>query len=297
MPIGALSTIDKELLAKVFAFINEARGIDFSLYRHATMTRKIDLRISETRTDNYRGYLAYLGTHPEELDLLIKAVSIQVSKFFRNPLVFELLDTFVLPELLTEFGFLKAWSLGCANGEEPFSLAMISRELLKGGRSADIRILGTDISSGAIEKSFDGTYHESELAEVKKKYLDTYFEPVPQRAAARQGKERLFRVSNEVKSMVSLECGDMLTRLKLSRKKGTRYNLILCRNVLIYMSKALRSELIDLITDTLYENGYLVIGEVEMIPIASRASLVQLFPWIKIFKKKSLPQLTAPGPS
>jgi chemotaxis methyl-accepting protein methylase len=297
MPITLLGANDREWLAKVFAFINETRGIDFSLYRHATMIRKVDLRISETRSDTYRGYLAYLKSHPEELDLLIKAVSIQVSKFFRNPLVYELLDTFVVPELMTEFGFLKAWSLGCANGEEPYSLAMIARELLRGGRSADVRILGTDISSSAIEKASGGTYNEGDLSEVKKKYLDAYFNPVPRLSDARQGQERLFRVSTEVKSMVNLECADMLIRLKLSRDKGVRYNLICCRNVLIYMSKVLQSEVIGLINDALYDNGYLVIGEVEMIPVAARASLIQPFPGIKIFKKKSFPRLTEHDPA
>jgi len=283
-----LSPYDREWLNKLLSYVNEIRGIDYSLYRYATVVRKLELRIEETRTGHYRDYLDYLKTHPEELDLLIKAVSIKVSSFFRNPLVYEILGSIVLPELMAEFGFLKAWSLGCAHGEEPYSLAMIARELQKGGRAVDIRILGTDICDGAIERSFEGAYPEESLGEVKKKYLDSCFELVPQRGEALQGQERVFRISNDIKALVRLECGDVPSRLQQSRRRGDRFNLILCRNVLIYMNKTLQAEVVGLIAGILHENGYLVIGETETIPFSSRASLMQPFPGVKIFKKKSL---------
>src|SRR3990172_10812902 len=94
---------DTEALRNLFEFVNGIRGVDFALYRQATVTRKLGLRLEETRTYNCREYLSYLKAHPEELDNLIRALTIKVSNFFRNPLVFELLDAFILPELIAQF--------------------------------------------------------------------------------------------------------------------------------------------------------------------------------------------------
>ena len=292
-----LSAYDREWLKRLLAYINETRGIDFSMYRHATVQRKLELRIEATKTGHYRHYLEHIKSRPEELDSLITALTIKVSTFFRNPLVFELLGAFVLPELAAEFGFLKVWSLGCAHGQEPYSVAMLALDLMKREKPVDIKILGTDVCDGAIGRSFEGTYPESELSDVKKKFLESFFERIAPGPDQRHAQEGMFRVSNEIKSIVRLECGDMLSRLKQSRAKEDRYNLILCRNVLIYMNRFLQSEVVRLISDILHENGYLVIGESEMLHEASREFFTQPFPGIKIFRKKSPLKKEGQGPS
>ncbi len=293
--MGTLSAYDNEWLQRLLAYINEMRGIDFSRYRHATVLRKLELRIEATKTKTYRHYLEHLKSRPEELDSLIAALTIKVSTFFRNPPVFELIGNVVLPELVTEFGFLKIWSLGCAHGQEPYSIAMLALDLMKREEPVDIKILGTDVCDGAIERSFEGTYPEGELADVKKKFLESYFERIVPGPDQRHSQEGMFRVSNQIKSMVRLECGDMLSRLKQRRAKGDRYNLILCRNVLIYMNRFLQSEVVQLVSDILHENGYLVIGESEMLPEGLRGLFAQPFPGIKIFRKKSLAKKEAQG--
>jgi chemotaxis methyl-accepting protein methylase len=278
---------DRTELQRLFAYINEARGIDFGLYRQATVIRKIELRLQNTKTYNYTQYIEYLKSHQAELDNLIKALTIKHSNFFRNPLVFELLDYFVLPDIISQFGFFSIWSLGCAKGEEPYSIAMIIRELFKKDKKHfDCRILGTDLCDEAVESAIKGEYPESEMSEVKKKYVDVFFQKVsrPPELPGEQG--QIHRINNEIKSMVRFECHDIAGILKSGEKRPGTYNLILCRNVLIYMSRLLQEEILGNILSILAENGYFIIGESETIPDSFKDRFVQVFPGIKIYKKK-----------
>ncbi|MDA8241015.1 MAG: protein-glutamate O-methyltransferase CheR [Nitrospiraceae bacterium] len=280
-----IPAIDKEGLKSIFEFVNEIRGVDFALYRHATVTRKLELRLSETGSHDYRIYLSYLKSHPDELDKLIRALTIKVSNFFRNPLVYELLFASVLPDLISEFGFLKIWSLGCAYGEEPYSVAILVRELLRRDRgNFDVKILGTDIDAGAIEKGVLGEFAEGELEEVKKKYLDSCFREVV-RQDPPVGHESAYWINNEIKSMVKLECADIVMGLEAKKKQGSNYNLILCRNVLIYMDKVLQQSILRNISDLIPLKGYLVIGESETLPSSGKDEFSQVFPGMKIFRK------------
>jgi chemotaxis protein methyltransferase CheR len=276
---------DKEGLKGILGYVNEARGVDFGLYRHATVTRKLELRLAETGSHDYRNYLSYLQSHPDELDKLIRALTIKVSNFFRNPLVYELLFASILPELISEFGLLKIWSLGCAYGEEPYSIAILIRELLRRDRgNFDVKILGTDIDAGAIEKGILGEYAGGELEEVKKKYLDSCFQKVA-RQAPPVAHESVYRINNDIKSMVRLECADIIRGLEAKKKQRGTFNLILCRNLLIYMDKALQQSILQNIADLIPEKGYLVIGESETVPSAVKDVFRQVFPGLKIFRK------------
>jgi len=201
---------DTEALRNLFEFVNGIRGVDFALYRQATVTRKLGLRLEETRTYNCREYLSYLKAHPEELDNLIRALTIKVSNFFRNPLVFELLEAFILPELIAQFRSLSVWSLGCANGEEPYSIAMLAHELLKREKERfDVNILGMDICEGAVDNAVRGEYPAGELLEVKKKYMDAFFDRVLRPGGHPHEHESLYRITDTIKEMVKFECGDI----------------------------------------------------------------------------------------
>ncbi len=255
------------------------------------MLRKLELRLEDTKTYSYTSYIAFLKSHQPELDNLIKALTIQHSNFFRNPLVFELLDYFVLPDIISRFGFFSIWSLGCAKGEEPYSIAMIIRELFKKNKKHfDCMILGTDLCDGAIGSAISGEYPESELSEVKKKYIDAFFQKVsnPLEPAAEQG--QIHRINNEIKAMVRFECDDIAGKLKSGRKKTETYNIILCRNVLIYMNRSLQEEILGNILSVLAENGYFIIGESESVPASFKDRFIQVFPGIKIYRKKPASQ-------
>jgi chemotaxis methyl-accepting protein methylase len=286
-----LNSGDEKALKGLFEYIYKTRGIDFALYRQATVKRKIQLRLQETGSEDYRKYLDYLKTSPDEIDNLIKALTIKVSNFFRNPIIYELLSTYVLPELISEFGFVKVWSIGCARGEEPYSVAIIIDDLLK--RETDffeVRIVGTDIDRAAIDHAVLGEYDVGDMLEIKKKYFDTYFTLIP-RPKGKLSQSQLYRIKHEIKSMVQFDCTDIMNLEKLKAVKPNAHNLILCRNVLIYMNRELQEAILKNFADMVYENGYLVIGETETIPESVKIDFEQVLPPSKIYKKRRMSTL------
>jgi chemotaxis protein methyltransferase CheR len=242
------------------------------------------------------------------MDRLIAALTVKVSAFFRDPVVFEVLHSFVLPELSSEFGYLHAWSLGCAAGDEPYSLAILMHDLLTRDRqNIDLRVAGTDLCDGAIEKALRGLYPAEELTEVKKRFLDTYFERVQGTPAEDGGPESVgeggivtqhrqrnpaytpedrYRVRNEIKALVKFDCGDVLTKLERQKSRSS-FNVIFCRNLLIYMNRALQDEILRSITAVLSPKGCLVIGQSETISEGFRGVFRQPFPGLKLFRKLS----------
>jgi chemotaxis protein methyltransferase CheR len=267
-------------------YIYAMRGVDFSLYRQATILRKLALRLQETKTNDYREYLTYLKTNPEELQTLLRTLTIKVSNFFRNPLVFELLHTTVLPELAAEFGFLKAWSIGCANGEEPYSLAMIAHELLTGEKISFVcHIQGTDVDSEAVEKARKGEYSDEALFETKRKYLEKYFTKSTYQPHSGYGHKH-YIVTDEIKSMVKFSSDNVMNMLLYKKPYLGTYNLILCRNVMIYMNREMQEWIVRTLGDILSEKGYLVLGEAETMPESRRQEFEQPFPSAKIFRKR-----------
>ncbi len=274
-------------LKELLAYIQLCRGIDFSLYRQATVSRKLDLRLQDTKCRDYGEYLAFLKSNPDEFQRLIRTLTIKVSNFFRNPAVFDLLSLQVLPMIVDEFGFLKTWSLGCAWGEEPYSIAMLVHEFQSEQRLSFVcHIQGTDIDPEAIEKARKGQYSVEELIETKRKYLDAYFSRILPQPGACSGNAR-YQLNDEIRSMVRFSSGNIMTMLLSKEACSGSYNLILCRNVLIYLNRQVQEEMIRALCNNLYGNGFLVLGEAETMPESMRNQFEQPFAGIKIFRKKN----------
>jgi len=270
----------REGLSNLLAYVNDQRGIDFSLYRHATVIRKLDLRLHATKTVSYAAYLEYLKSHPAEIENLVGTLTIKVTSFFRNPPVFEILASSVIPEVMSRFGCLRIWSLGCASGEEPYSLAIIVRDLLKKEKEEiNVKIVGTDIDAGAIGKAVRGEYQENAVAGVRKEYVDKFFQMMQEPAS--QG--CLYRISDQIKSMVRFEKDDVLSGLERAKDAGRLYHISLCRNVMIYMNRALQEKTVADISGILCAGGYMVMGESETFPDSVSDRFTQTFPDLKIY--------------
>lgn len=281
---ASLQADDTKSLKNLLDYIQISRGTDFSRYRQATIRRMLDRRMQDTGQETVGAYFDYLQRNPEEIQHLLRSLTVKVSSFFRNPLSFEIIQAMVIPDLVQNFGAVTAWSIGCANGEEPYSLAIILRELIQKERmSFTCRIIASDMDANALKKAKRAEYTGDTLDDVKKKQLDAYFEPVSRSA----GYEHTctFRLKKEITDMVCFSCGDMEALLR--NEASGRFNLILCRNVLIYMNLALQHELLDSICGILYPKGYLMLGESETLPSVLQPKFLQPFPGVKIYQKKS----------
>lgn len=266
-------------LRELLEYVKSQRAVDFAAYRPNTIRRRLDLRLSATGMHDYASYVRYIEENPGELDSLIDSLTIKVSHFFRNPLVFEVLKEIVLPGLIENFkdDILRIWCAGCARGEEPYSVAILLKEVMSSEHTASkVFIIGTDIDLGALEYARRGVYEAESLQEVKKAYIDRYFAP----------EGGLFRVSDEIRGMVTFAYHDIATAVLPKEGIFSDYHLIFCRNVLIYFSRGLYERVLAGITDSLLARGYLVLGEAESLPPHLSNIYDYGFPIVKVFRKR-----------
>lgn len=179
--------------------------LEWRKYRRRAARHRVNARLQELGIKDYEGYIERLRTDPREADALPDLMRITVTRFFRERKSWELLRQRVLPELLESTPYehpLKAWSVGCCGGEEPYSLAMLwhyGRAPSFSGRS--LRILATDIDPDALERADRGVYSRSSLREVPEPFLRSAFR--------REG--NLFHLAPEVRRPVVLRRHNLMT--------------------------------------------------------------------------------------
>ncbi|MBZ0156757.1 MAG: protein-glutamate O-methyltransferase CheR [Alphaproteobacteria bacterium] len=266
-------------LQEILEHARKTRGVDFSSYRTGTIRRRLETRLYATGMTDYPSYYEYLRGEPGEMNALIEALTIKVSRFFRDPLVFEVLRETVFPELLHTFGgdSLRIWSAGCARGEEPYSVALLLREMSeKEGEWPDTFIIATDIDTESLDAARTAVYRDEALTNVRKGHLDRYF-------SAGNGFHRL---REEIRSMVTFSYHDVMTGFPPKEGVFSDYHLILCRNVLIYLESPAQERVMKCFMESLAEGGYLILGKAETPAFDSAKSLRrETFP-VNIFRKR-----------
>ena len=266
-------------LVGILEFVKEKRAIDFSAYKPGTIKRRIALRLLDTGMPDYNAYSRHLSADPVEIDRLLDALTINVSRFFRNPLVFEILKEFILPELIdaAPTGGLRIWCAGCARGEEAYSIAILLKEISAAiTATVPAFILATDIDRSALAFAASASYRDEALTEVKKAVLEKYF------VAENNG----YRLTEEIRSMVTFAWHDLTTSQPPKEGIFSNYHLILCRNTLIYFNRELGERTMEFLSGVLAAGGCLVLGEAEAIPSRLHRGLREAIPRTRIFRKE-----------
>ena len=279
-------------LELIFKELHARHGIDFSRYRESTIKRRLARRMAITGCDNYSDYFYCLEKNQEEYGRLFRDLTIKVSRFFRNMAVFEILSDKIFPDIINakeskNDNTLRIWCAGCSFGEEVYSVAITLVEYLKkrGKKIADynISIFGTDIDGKALERARAGVYGPEAVKEIKKKILDSYFSsnhPIIQSSNS-------YLMVDVIKNMVSFSEHDLTSETKISPPTGiiANYDLILCRNLLIYFSEPLKKRAFSNLFKSLNPGGYLILGKSESIPVYLKPHLIPQNPRYKIYKK------------
>jgi chemotaxis protein methyltransferase CheR len=272
----ALAEITDDELAEIGTILSMWRGINMSAYKDTYMKRRVAIRMRSTRSRDGAEYCNLLRQSPQELDLLQKALTIHVSQFFRNPSMFDKLRDEVLPGLFStsqKSGAAKLhfWCLGCAGGEEPFSLAILLREhFSKELRKVQTIILGTDIDAETIRTAQQAEYIEERLKEVPAGLKDRYF---------RQSGSR-FRLVPELREMVTFLQGD-ITRTA----EYVASDLVVCRNTLIYFTRPDQEKILHGLADILPAGGILVLGKSETLVGDVRQRFEAVCPVERIYRR------------
>lgn len=268
--------ISDDELTEIGTILSMWRPINMSVYKDKCMKRRVAIRMRSTRCSDAGEYCNLLRQSPQELDLLQKTLTIHVSQFFRNPSMFEKLRSDVLPGL---FGScknsgnnrLRIWCLGCAGGEEPFSLAILLREhFSKELRTVQTIIHGTDIDAETITAARRAEYGEERLKDVSAPLMASYF---------RQNGSR-FRLVSEIRDMVTFLQGDIT---KTSAFEPS--NLVVCRNTLIYFTRTDQEKILHGVADILPIGGILVLGKSETLVGDVRRRFESVCPVERIYRK------------
>ncbi len=220
------------------------------------------------------------------LQRLVNALTIGESHFFRNTGHFDALSTYVLPEIIARrqsLRTLRIWSAGCANGEEPYSLAILLRELLPDVDSWAITIIGTDVNTEALERARTGLYSEWAFREERAKRLRSrYFQP--------DGKR--YRISEQVRRMVTFEQLNLAEDDYPSFKTNTTFmDLILCRNVTIYFAPSTTRRVVSQFYDALVDGGWLIVGHSEHSLTTYRQFQARSYPNAILYQRTGSPTI------
>lgn len=222
--------------------------IDLNFYKEKQMRRRINTIATKHGCSDYDEYIRVLKSDKEKFEQFINFLTINVSEFYRNPDQWKLMDEVVIPKLIKEQGkSLKVWSAACSTGDEPYSLVMaLSRHLPLSG----IRITATDIDKQVIHHAQVGLYSEKSIANVPEDLKKKYFTQV--------GKS--YQIADEIKRCVTFMEHNLL---KDSYPSG--YDLILCRNVVIYFTDEAKDMIYSNFFKSLKSHGVLFIGSTEQI--------------------------------
>lgn len=249
-------------LKRILNYLNKIRGFDFSGYRIPMIERRAKQRFPSTKCSNYTDYLQYLKNNPDELDNLIDVLTINVSRFFRDTLMFEYFADRILPAVIrqkNETGdqTLRIWSSGCAMGEEPYSIAILIKEFFKkDALDININLFATDIDAKILKKAKKASYSFESIKNVKYRLLKKYY----------VSKGKSFQLIPEIRDLVSFSVYDILDKKTSTPPESVfgDFDLVFCRNVLIYFDDEYQDQIFKKLYRSLSKPGYLVLGEAEI---------------------------------
>jgi two-component system CheB/CheR fusion protein len=243
-------------LEKVLILLRARTGHDFSLYKKNTLYRRIERRMGLHQIDRIAVYVRYLRENPQEVERLFKELLIGVTSFFRDPAAWEELQKEAIPACLSgrpAGGTIRAWSVGCSTGEEAYSLAIVFREALEQikpkGRFT-LQIFATDLDRDAIDKARQGAYPSNIAADVSPERLHRFFIQ----------EENGYRVAKEIREAVTFA-----TQNIVMDPPFTKLDILICRNLLIYLAPELQKKLLPLFHYSLNPGGLLFLGTSETI--------------------------------
>ena len=243
-----LSDEDFERFRKL---IYDESGIHFSASNRTILESRLKERLKKAEMDSIGDYYTLIKRNEGELKILLDSVTTNLTRFWRNTAHFQTFEYFVIPELVehkkkTGNTKIKLWSAGCSTGEEPYSLAIVLKELLPPGFTADIT--ASDLSLKSLMTAKEGFYPETRIGGIPEKYLYKYFEK----------KGNGYQISDEIRGMIKFDYHN------LKFDSGQRnLDVVFCRNVIIYFDEAAQKAVIGQFWNAMNTHSYLFIGHSE----------------------------------
>ncbi|MHA1946755.1 MAG: CheR family methyltransferase [Candidatus Hodarchaeales archaeon] len=265
---------DVKNLPLILDFLS-SKNINYQAYKQNYFFRRLHARMNKAKTQNYVDYLNLLKMDSNEVNLLLASFSINVTRFFRDKELFLSLEKEILVSLFKERNNpVRIWSAGCCTGPEPYSLAILIRNLQEKENIRNFYLLATDISLKFLHEAKEGIFSSDFLKEVDKATIQKFFSPTD------TGE---FRLVPEIRQMVTFQQHDLRTA-----PPANNFDLIMCRNVLIYFSRAQSDEFFKRFLSVLKPNGYLILGKCEILPQTIKDNFIVMDTRNRIYKRKNV---------
>jgi len=253
-------------------------GLYWRPFQRRGVRRKIERRIVEVGFSNFEDYLLRVQKAPEEQSHLSKILTVTISRFFRDREVFDLLEHSVIPTIIEnkkERDEFKIWSVGCANGEEPYSFSLLWKEKFeKVFPQIHPTILATDINEKLLERAKEGRYKKSSLKEVPEEVLRSFF----------KNENGFYILDESLREAVEFRRHDIVRE-----EPFNGIDIIFCRNLAFtYFSKECQMDVLKKVSGSLGENGYFIIGKDESLLFTYPTLFVPIFSIEKIYQKFNL---------
>lgn len=236
----------------LLGYIQESRGLDFRGYKRTSLRRRITLRTEAANVEGFAAYQSHLEADPGEFAHLLNTVLINVTSFFRDAEAWEVLKAEVIPAIIARVEDdrpIRVWSVGCASGEEPYSIAMLFAEVLGNAEFCRrVKIYATDLDEEALKTARLATYAPRDVEGVPPDYLENYFE--------RTNNHYVFE--RELRKCVIFGCHNVVRDAPISR-----IDLLVCRNLLIYLEAETQDVVLPRLHYALAAGGYLFLGKAE----------------------------------
>ena len=245
---------EASLLQRLFVKLRSQTDRDFSRYKRPTVLRRIARRMQLNYIEDLQTYLDRLGEQPQEAQALADDLLVTVTNFFRDPAVFEKLEKDVIPKLFENkeaTDSIRVWSVGCATGEEAYSLAMLLvEEAARQEKPIQIQVFASDLHGRSLEKAREGFYPGDIEADVSPERLRRFF--------VRENTG--YHIRKSLRELVVFAPHNLLSDPPFSR-----LDLISCRNLLIYLQREVQRAVIDLFHYALRPGGSLLLGSAETV--------------------------------
>jgi len=264
--------VSEKGLPELIKDVEKKLNIQLTSYKQDYIKRRLLSRMNSTRSKDFVEYHQYLRTHPEEEEKLRNALTINVTKFLRDPDVFNLIGKEIFPTIIRQKNGIKVWSAGCSSGEEPYTYAMMIYDQKKPGLLLSGVIIATDIDEEIIKKAKLGIYEKNALENLSETQLNRHFQKTE------DGK---YQIKDHIKSMVKFQSHDLMKGQPVARM----FDLVSCRNVTIYFNEQQKKDLVKLMYESLGKEGYYVMGMSEYMSTDVESIFKPFKPMLKIFQK------------
>jgi len=253
-------------------FIYRSTGLYFSDDKKGYIQKRLKIAMDNLGIADFWEYLKRIERDKNAFNKLLELITTNETYFFRDLPQLDMFSKDVLPELLNRKADkgdfrLKIWSAGCSTGEEPYTIAIILKERLEYFDDWDIEILGTDISERVLKLAQEAVYMPRSLKDVPEYLKLKYFEYIPA--------EKMYKLKDEIKKLVTFRYLNLYDESKMRLMRN--YDVIFCRNVLIYFDEESRKKVVEYFYDALNPGGYIFLGHSESILRITKAFEIVYF--------------------